>query len=743
MLRSSLFIATAGVALSLVAQKQITNQDLWTTPLYGTKGVYGLQSMNDGVHYTTLGGKDGAAQLFQCAYATGDTVGVIFNSKDLRIGEGTAPLDVQGYSFSGDEKKLMIETGMEGIYRYSYYAYNYVYDRTTKTVQPLSDVTKPKQRLATFSPDGSRAAFVRDNNIFVVDLATMAETQITKDGEWNHILNGATDWVYEEEFALVQGYQWSPDGTKILYLRTDETNVREWNVDTYANNLYPHEHRYKYPKAGEENSIVELYVCDLRGFSTTLIPLDGSQEPYIPRFGWTANDDVLWYMTMNRLQNTKTISTVSVPLLRAVQVGLKPRVVYRETSKTYVEVTDDLYFNKEGNGFVLTTEQSGWNHIWYQPMNTKIADGSIPAGRAITTGNWDVVGVKGIDEANKRVIFTASKNGATQQEVWAVGLSGKPMVQLSPKGGFNDAEFSKGFKYFINSRSTANEPDVVTLHDATGKQIKVLEDNNKLRDALKELSLSPCEFFSFTTEGGVQLNGWMMKPLQMRANTRYPTFMVQYSGPNSNEVLDKWDGRSFLWAQMLVQKGYIVACVDPRGTGRRGRDFRHQTYGQLGKYETEDQIAAAKWLGQQPYVDPARIGIFGWSYGGYMSSLCITKGADVFKCAIAVAPVTNWRYYDSIYTERYMGLPKDNGSGYDDNSPINHVGKLKGKYLLIHGLADDNVHYQNTADMVTALVKAGKPFEQFIYPDKNHGIGGGGTRLHLYEMINGFLDKNL
>jgi dipeptidyl-peptidase-4 len=247
-------------------------------------------------------------------------------------------------------------------------------------------------------------------------------------------------------------------------------------------------------------------VCDLRGYSTTMIPLDGSAEPYIPRFGWTANDDVLWYMTMNRLQNTKTISTVSIPLLRAVQLGLKPRVVYREKSKTYVDVTDDLYFTKEGNGFVLTTEQSGWNHIWYQPMNTKIADGSIPAGRAITTGNWDVLGVKGIDEANKRVVFTASKSGPTQQEVWAVGLSGKPMVQLSPKGGFNDAEFSKGFKYFINSRSTANEPDVITLHDALGKQIKVLEDNSKLRDALKELTLSPCEFFSFTTEAGVQLD---------------------------------------------------------------------------------------------------------------------------------------------------------------------------------------------------------------------------------------------
>ncbi|MEO8067636.1 MAG: DPP IV N-terminal domain-containing protein [Flavobacteriales bacterium] len=742
MLRSSFVVVGACVALSLAAQKQITNKDIWTTPLFSSKGVFGLQSMNDGVHYTTTGKKDGATELYQCKYATGDTVAVLFNSKALVPPGSKEPLLVEGYDFSGDEKMLMISTGMESIYRYSYYAYNYVYDRATKTVKPLSDVSKPKQRLATFSPDGSHAAFVRENDLFVVELATMKEQRITIDGKWNSIINGATDWVYEEEFALVQGYQWSPEGTKILFLKTDESNVPEWNVDTYANNLYPKEHRYKYPKAGETNSTVQLEVYDLRNTSTTAIPMGDVPDPYIPRFGWTGNDDVLWYMRMNRLQNEKVISTVAVPLLRAVQLPLKPRVIYTETSKTYVEVTDDLFFTKDGSGFVLTTEQSGWNHIWYQPMSATGKEG-IPAGRAITSGNWDVIGVSGIDEANQRVLFTASKNGPTQQEVWAIGMNGKGLVQLSPKGGVNDAEFSKGFKYYINTRSTASEPNVVTLHEAMGKQIKVLQDNHELREVLAGYELPHAEFFSFTTEAGVQLNGWILKPAQMRANTRMPLLMVQYSGPNSNEVTDAWHGRNFLWEQMLVQRGFIVACVDPRGTGHRGRDFRHQTYGQLGKYETEDQIAAAKWLGQQPYVDPARIGIWGWSYGGYMSSLCITKGADVFKCAIAVAPVTNWRYYDSIYTERYMGLPKDNASGYDDNSPINHVAELKGKYLLIHGLADDNVHYQNTADMVTALVKAGKPFEQFIYPDKNHGIGGGATRLHLFEMMTKFLEENL
>ena len=333
--------------------------------------------------------------------------------------------------------------------------------------------------------------------------------------------------------------------------------------------------------------------------------------------------------------------------------------------------------------------------------------------------------------------------GPNQQEVWAIALNGKGLKQLSPAGGTNDAEFSEGFRYFINTRSTTNTPPVITLHDGNGRLVKTLKDNAKLAATVKEYAPQPTEFFQLTTAGGVTLNGWMIKPPKFDSRQKYPVMMTQYSGPNSNEVLDQWDGRGGLWNQLLAQKGYIVVCVDPRGTGRRGRDFRHMTYGQLGKYETEDQIAAAQWLAKQPYVDGSRIGIWGWSYGGYMSSLCITKGADVFKMAIAVAPVTNWRYYDTIYTERYMGLPKDNASGYDDNSPINHVDKLKGKFLLVHGMADDNVHLQNSTEMINALVKANKPFDLMLYPDKNHGIFGGNTRVHLYEKMTNYILQNL
>ncbi len=733
--RFELFAASVALSFTLnaTAQKELTNEVIWYSPTFSTEYVGGLASMNDGQHYTAMEGTANGMVIHQYAYTTGEKVATLVEGSTLIPSGSREPVAINGYSFSGDEKKMMIETESEPIYRHSYFAYNYVYDRASKKLAPLSDISKAKQRLATFSPDGSHAAFVRDNNIYSVDLATMAETQVTTDGEWNKILNGLTDWVYEEEFSFTQGFVWSPNGTKILYLRSDETGVKEFNLTTYKENLYPTEYRFKYPKAGEDNSVVSLHVYTLATNTTTTVPLGVTGDIYLPRFGWTANDQVLWYMRMNRLQNEKVIATVD---LAQRTLNPEPKIVYQETSKTYIEVTDDLYFIKDGSGFVLSSERDGWNHIY----SVNIASGK---QLQLTRGGWDVIAVNGIDEANQRVIFTAAKSDPKNQDVLAVPLNGKGVMQLSPLGGTNDPEFSTGFRYFINTRSTLNTPPVITLHNSKGKQIKLLKDNTKLAATVKEYGLVTKEFFTLTTDQGIELNGWMMKPPAFDSRQKYPVFMTQYSGPNSNEVLDQWGGRDQLWHGMLAQKGYLVVCVDPRGTGRRGHDFRHITYGQLGKYETIDQIASAKWLGKQPYVDATRIGIQGWSYGGYMSSLCITKGADVFKAAIAVAPVTNWRYYDSIYTERYMGLPKDNGDGYDDNSPINHVEKLKGKYLLIHGLADDNVHYQNSAEMTLSLVKANKPFDQFMYPDKNHGIYGGTTRVHLFSMMTDWLVENL
>lgn len=714
------------------AQQALTNQAIWYSNTFSGDRMQGLLSMKDGLHYSTLERAEGGLAVNAYAYRSGSKHSTVLHSKDLLLPGADAPLAIEGYSFSGDERRLMVETATEPLYRYSYYAYNYVYDRSTKHLRPLADTAQGKQRLATFSPDGSHAAFVRDNNLFTVDLATMHETAITTDGAWNHVINGALDWVYEEEFQFAQGYAWSPDGKQILYLRSDESAVKEFDMTLYGGSLYPSEHRFKYPKAGEANSLVSLHVHHLASGATSTVPL-GTEETdiYLPRFGFTQAGSV-WFMRMNRLQNEKLIYTTDVSDPNAPG---QPKLIYKETSPTYIEVTDDLHFLGDGS-FILTNERDGWNHIVWNSANGQVQ-------RVLTPGDYDVVAVKGVDEKGKRVLFTASKLDPTQQEVWSVGLNGKGLQQLSPAGGVNDADFSAGFKYFINTRSTANDPGAITLHDGRGKLLKTLKDNAKLKTTLAGHALQPKEFITVAAGEGLVLNGWMIKPPGFDEGKQYPVLMTQYSGPNSNSVLDRWGGRDFLWHQLLAQQGYIVACVDGRGTGHRGRDFRHITYGQLGKYETEDQIAAARWLGQLPYVDAGRIGIQGWSYGGYMSALCITKGADTFKAAIAVAPVTNWRYYDTIYTERYMGLPQDNAAGYDDNSPINHVDKLLGNFLLVHGLADDNVHYQNSAEMTNALVRANKQFTEMMYPDRNHGIYGGATRLHLFTLMTNFLQEKL
>lgn len=716
---------------ALFAQKPLTNEAIWYSNTFSGDWFSGPASMADGLHYTAMDKGDGGLDVNIYAYNTGKQTGTVLQGKDLVPAGATAPLDMEDYALSGDERKVLVRTATEPLYRYSYFAYNYVYDRGTKAVKALADTALGKQRLATISPDGGHAAFVRNNDLYTVDLATMQETAVTSDGAWNKVINGAPDWVYEEEFQFAQAYAWSPDGKRLLYLRSDESAVKEFDMTLYEDALYPGEYRFKYPKAGEANSLVSLHVYDLAAKTSAAVPLGTAEtDIYLPRFGFTEGGTV-WFMRLNRLQNEKLIYTCDATTAAASSLKL----IYKETSPTYIEVTDDLHFLQDGS-FVLTNEQDGWNHLVWNS-----ADGKVQ--RVLTPGNYDVVAVGGVDEKGKRVLFTASKLDPTQQEVWSVGLNGKGLKQLSPVGGVNNADFSSGFKYFINTRSTANAPGTTTLHDGSGKLVKTLKDNARLREVLKEYNLQPKEFITVATPGGQVLNAWMIKPPGFDAAKKYPVFMTQYSGPNSNSVLDQWGGRDFLWHQLLAQKGYIVVCADGRGTGHRGRDFRHVTYGQLGKYETEDQIGVAQWLGQLPYVDAARIGIQGWSYGGYMSSLCITKGADTFKAAIAVAPVTNWRYYDNIYTERYMGLPQANGQGYDDNSPINHVKAIKGHYLLVHGLADDNVHFQNSAEMTTALVKANKQFTEMMYPDKNHGIYGGTTRLHLFTLMTDFLLEKL
>ena len=700
-------------------EKMIQLEDIWASRTFSPEWVWGINSMNDGIHYSSLNYGENNVYITQYSYETGDSISTIVDSKDL---DGISFSD---YSFSEDEKKVLLPTETESIYRYSTRSNYYVYDRETKIAEELSE---GKQRLAQFSPDASKVAFVKENNIFIKDIINNTELQVTFDGEINKIINGATDWVYEEEFAFDNGMQWNASGNKIAYYRFDEENVPEFSMDLFTD-LYPSQSQFKYPKAGETNSTIELFIYDLDSNKTTKANINTEEEFYIPRIKWTLDENVLSVQRMNRHQNQLDFILVDAK-------DGSSQTIFTENDAAYIDVTDNLTFLNDGKYFIWTSEKSGYNHIYLYNLKGKQV-------RQITKGNYDVTDFYGIDESNNTVYFASSERSPMHRDVYAVQLNGKNKKTLTNKIGTNSATFSTNYKYFINQYSNANTPYYFSLFDAKGNEVRMLKDNSNLNNSLAEYALSQKEFFNFKTTEGIDLNGWMMKPHNFDETKQYPVFMYLYGGPGSQQVTDSWGGSNFLWYQMLTQQGYIVACVDNRGTGARGSEFKKCTYQQLGKLETEDQIEANRYLANLPYVDGSRIGIFGWSYGGYMSSLCLLKGADEFKMAIAVAPVTNWRYYDSIYTERYMRTPQENASGYDDNSPINHVEKLKGKYLLIHGSADDNVHYQNTMEMTNALVNANKQFDLFIYPNKNHGIYGGYTRLHLFTKMTNFIKENL
>lgn len=711
-------------------KKQLSNEEIWGKPLFSARGISGLRSMRDGKHYSSFYTHPQTKETYILAYeyATGKVSDTILKASELKL---QIPNDIQtialeNYAFNADESKIIISNSTESIYRHSTKELNYIFDRKTRKLQNVSDYGK--QMFATLSPDGSKVAFVRDNNIYITELATRQETKVTQDGEWENILNGWCDWVYEEEFGFAQAFFWSPDGSSIAFYKFDESQVKRFNMAMYGD-LYPKDYQFKYPKAGEKNSTVSIHVYHLVNQNTVTVDIGTEIDIYIPRIKWTNKADQLCVFKMNRHQN-------KLEYLMADANSGKTKTILTEESKTYIDVNDDLTFLNDNKSFIISTEKDGWNHLYHYDLNGKLI-------RQITKGKWELTNLYGFDATQKTIYFQAAMQSPMQREIYKINIDGKGLKKLTNADGTNNATFSTGCSYFINFYSNANTPNYITLKDQNGKEIRVLEDNKKLRDRLAEYDLTKKEFLTITTSEGVQLNAWMMKPTNFDPNKKYPVYMFLYGGPGSQQVLDSWGGANQMWYQMLTQKGYIVVCVDNRGTGARGAEFKKMTYMNLGKYETIDQIESAKWLARQPYIDGSRIGIQGWSYGGYMSSLCITKGADVFKLAIAVAPVTNWKYYDSIYTERYLRTPQENNSGYEENSPINFVDKLKGKYLIIHGTADDNVHFQNSVDMISAMIKANKKFESAYYPNKNHGIFGGNTRLHLYNLMTDFVIENL
>lgn len=719
---NQLIVCLLLTGFSVFAQQKITVENIYTGA-FRTKGMDELQSLKNTNQYTVLNldRSSRSMQIDLYDYATLKKTATLIDSKDFKQLEG-----IDSYVFSPDEKSILIASNTVQIFRHSFTADYYLYNTVGKKLTKLFDfqIQEP-----TFSPDGSKIAFAKENNLFVYDIASKTTKQITTDGKKNAIINGITDWVYEEEFAFVRAFDWSADGSKIAYIRFDETEVPEFSMNVYGEELYPVTERFKYPKAGEKNSLVSLHLYDVKLDTAKQVKLGNYNDFYIPRIKWTNDANVLSVQVINRHQDNLDLIFVDGNTGTA-------KVVLNEKDKAYIDITDNLTFLKD-NSFIWTSEKDGFNHIYLYDKNGKLIN-------QVTKGKWEVTAYYGLDEKTKTVFYQSVENGSINRDVYRISLDGKNKVRLSSASGTNAATFSPNFQLYINTFSSAAIPTTYTLNDAkTGKIVQPIVDNEALSQKLKSYDLPAKEFFVLKTDKGNELNAWMIKPKDFDASKKYPVFMYQYSGPGSQQVNNEWHNADDYWFMMLSQQGYIIACVDGRGTGFKGADFKKVTQKELGKYEVEDQIDAAKVFGSYAYVDKNRIGIFGWSFGGFMSSNCILKGNDTFKMAIAVAPVTNWRFYDSVYTERYMQTPQENASGYDENSPINHVEKLKGKFLLIHGSADDNVHVQNSMKMIEALVQANKQFDWAIYPDKNHGIYGGMTRIQLYNKMTNFIKENL
>ncbi len=708
--------------VGVYAQQQITVDDFTRKNTFSQRGVSGINWMNDGKYYSALDDN----KIIRYDVTTGQPVETILDGSALN-----PALDISRYEFNSDESRILLLTDITRIYRRSYTAEYYIYDVATKSARKVSD--GGKQSYATLSPSGDRIAFVRDNNLFVVNLTNNKEAQLTDDGKFNHIINGTTDWVYEEEFGFVKAFFWSPDGQKIAYYRFDESQVPEYNMQVWnEGQLYPEDYRFKYPKAGENNSNISLWIYDVNEGKRIQADIGDKTDIYIPRVEWTNDPKTLSVRKLNRLQNR-------MDLLHIDATTGASKVILTEESKTFVDVeaVDDLTYLADGKSFVIPSERSGYKHLYLYDMNGKLI-------RQITSGEFEVLEFHGLDQKRGVLYYTSTEVSPLEQHFYSIDLKGKKKSRLSSEPGTHRINMSDDFQFYISTHTDATRPALVRLYRTRGNSmIKVLEDNQRLNENAKAYGFASKEFFTFAGADGTTLNGYMLKPDGFNESTRYPVLLYQYSGPGSQNVSNAFGGSHFYFHQMLTQQGFVVVVVDTRGTGRRGEQFKKQTYKQLGKYELEDLLAAGKYLSSLSYVDAERLGIWGWSYGGYMTSLVMTKGEGLYRLGIAVAPVTNWRYYDTIYTERYMQTPQLNASGYDDNSPVFFADGLEGNFLLIHGTGDDNVHFQNSVALEDALIEAGKQFESFYYPDKNHGLPGGDTRHHLYTMMLNFIKENL
>ena len=703
---------------------------------FRAESMASLKPLDDGESYSQVS-SDGT-KILKYSFKTGKQTGVIFDLNNVR-GPKIRIDRIDGYIFSPDGKRILIQTDTRYIYRRSFTATYYIYEVQNNKMGPLS--VGGEQQTPLFSPDGNMIAFVRQNNIFLVKLLyDNAESQVTTDGERNSIINGIPDWVYEEEFSTNRSMVFTADSRQLVWIKYDESKVKEFSFQWFRGSnptmdeylTYPGSYVYKYPKAGEDNSKVGVYSFDIKSRKTRQIDVPLDADGYIPRIVMTSDPTKVAVFTMNRHQDDMRIYMAN-PLTTLSKLVVQDKVdkYVKQESMCAVTFTDQH--------ILVPSERDGYNHIFIYTLNGQLK-------RQVVKGQFEVTDIYGMDDKTGDVFYAANELGPQDKQVYVSHANGKT-ERLTSKEGQNNATFSRSFRYFINIWSDLNNPPVYTLNDSRGRILHTMIDNKALKEKYQSYGLGTKELFSFTTSEGVKLNGWMVKPADFSPSKRYPVIMFQYGGPGSQQVLNYWNigaaGQGAILEQYMAQQGYIVACVDNRGTGGRGAEFEKCTYLRLGEKEAFDQVEAALWLGQQPYVDKDRIGMWGWSYGGWNTLMSMSEGRPVFCAGVAVAPPTCWRYYDSVYTERYMRTPKENKSGYDEVNPIARAAKLHGALLICHGLADDNVHFQNTAEYTEALIQADKDFKENIYVNRNHGISGGNTRNHLYRQIIQWFDEKL
>lgn len=707
---------------SLQAQTEsITLEKIWEG-YYHPDSMEALQSLPQSDAYVVLEKDSDILQVNVYDYATQSKQFTAFSNEKYKEIQ-----DISAIRFSQDEKKLIIETEAVPIYRHSQMAKAYVYDLQSKALIPISNqlIQEP-----TFNPQATKVAYVLDNDIYIFDIASKKTIRVTNDGKKNEIINGITDWVYEEEFSFVRAFEWNSTGTNLAYLKFDESEVPEFSMDIYGTDLYPRQEKIKYPKAGEKNATVALYLYDIENGKTSDLGIKSTENlEYIPRLKWSKNPHLLVVQTLNRHQND--LQLVAVDTKKATKKN-----ILEEKDPAYVEVVDDWIF-LEDNSFIWSSEQSGFKHLYHYAIDGTLIN-------RITKGEWEVTSFYGYNPKNQKVYYQSTEPDSKRRGVYEISIDGTHKKALSKRLGTNSATFSPSFAYFINAYSSANTPPIYEMLETHRLSLKkVLIDNQTLKNRWQSNDLPTKEFFDVKIPTGEELNAYIIKPPHFDESKKYPLLMYQYSGPGSQQVYDSWLSYDDYWHFALAQKGYVVVCVDGRGTGYKGAKFKKATQFQLGKLELEDQNYVANVLKQKPYIDPNRVGIWGWSFGGFMSSNALFQHPETFKTAIAVAPVTNWRFYDSVYTERYMTTPLENPQGYDQNSPITYAGELRGNYLLVHGTADDNVHVQNSMVLINQLVHQNKSFDWLIYPDKNHGIYGGATRLQLFKKMTDFIENNL